>query len=103
MALVIRLRQQGAKNRQVYRLVVTDEKERRDGKYLEKLGSYNPYLPNEINLQINSPRIQYWLDMGAKISDRANSLIKRVDPVVANQRSARRLAKKLEMRTRQKN
>jgi len=102
MALVIRLRQQGAKNRQVFRLVVTNERNPRDGKYIEKLGSYNPCAIETENLQINIPRLQHWLDVGAKISDRATSLVKRIDPVVITQRTAKKLAKKSKIRKRSK-
>ena len=56
MALMIRLRQQGRTNRQTYRLVVTDKKNPRDGKYIEMLGWYNPHEENEKNLFIDALR-----------------------------------------------
>lgn len=81
MALVIRMRQQGRKNRQTYRLVVTDSRNPRDGKYLESLGSYNPSLSTN-NLTVNEERLGYWMDQGAQLSDRAKRLVKKTIPTV---------------------
>lgn len=80
MALVIRLRQQGSKNRQTFRLVVTDKRAPRGGKYLEMLGWYQPLLSNEKNGFVNSDRVEYWLRHGAEITDKAKSLLKRFAP-----------------------
>jgi small subunit ribosomal protein S16 len=92
MALVIRMRQQGAKNRQTFRVVVTDERCPRDGKYIEKLGWYNPLAANESNVLIDSVRMQFWLDNGAKISDRVMDLVARAAPDVAKQMVAKKIA-----------
>ena len=100
MALVIRLRQQGANSRQSFRLVVTDERCPRDGKYLEMLGWYNPFGADTKNLQIDVPRVQYWLGVGAMISDRAKALVKRVAPEVVQQLSAKQVAKRAKARVR---
>jgi small subunit ribosomal protein S16 len=81
MALKIRLRQQGCNNRQTYRLVVADAKCRRDGKYVEKLGWYLPYL-SENNCNINEERMSYWLSQGAQMSDQVKSLAKTHAPEV---------------------
>jgi small subunit ribosomal protein S16 len=81
MALKIRLRQQGRKNRQTFRLVVTDIRNPRDGKYLEILGSYDPHRAQN-NLQINAERLQFWLSKGAEISPSAEKLVKGVAPGV---------------------
>ena len=94
MAVKIRLRQQGRKNRQTFRLVVTDIRNPRDGKYLETLGSYDPHRAQN-NLQINSERLTYWLSKGAELSPSAEKLVKGVAPEVIkalkNQKSASRV------------
>lgn len=79
MSLKIRLRQQGRKNRQTYRLVVTDIRAPRDGKYLEMLGWYNPFSAAQDCL-IQNERIHYWVGIGAQITPNAQSLIARVAP-----------------------
>jgi small subunit ribosomal protein S16 len=81
MALKIRLRQQGRANRQTYRLVVTDVRNPRDGKYLEMIGWYSPFH-NTNDSQINVERIHYWVGQGAQITPNAQSLIGRVAPEV---------------------
>jgi len=79
MALRIRLRQQGNKNRQTYRIVVADARVRRDGKYVEKLGFYIPYLA-ENNCEIDADRIMYWLKQGAQMSEQVRSLATKTAP-----------------------
>ena len=81
MAVKIRLRQQGRKNRQTFRLVVTDIRNPRDGKYLETLGSYDPHSAKS-NLQLNTERLNYWLSKGAELSPSAEKLVKGVAPEV---------------------
>jgi small subunit ribosomal protein S16 len=81
MALKIRLRQQGCNNRQTYRIVVADEKVRRDGRYVEKLGWYLPYL-TEKNCSLDADRMLYWLQQGAQMSDQVRALAKGVAPQV---------------------
>ena len=100
--LVIRMRQQGANSRQSFRLVVTDERRPRDGQYIEMLGWYNPFAEEAKNLQIDVPRLQYWLDMGASISDRAKALVKRVAPEVVQQLAQKKVAHRNKMRNRRK-
>ena len=81
MAVKIRLRQQGRKNRQTFRLVVTDIRNPRDGKYLETLGSYDPHSA-KLNLQLNTERLNYWLSKGAELSPNAERLVNNVAPEV---------------------
>ncbi|HUD01274.1 MAG TPA: 30S ribosomal protein S16 [Rhabdochlamydiaceae bacterium] len=81
MAVKIRLRQQGRKNRQTFRLVVTDIRNPRDGKYLETLGSYDPHSPKN-NFKLNAERLNYWLSKGAELSPSAEKLVKGVAPEV---------------------
>ena len=76
MSVKMRLARYGAKKKPFYRIVVTDSESPRDGKYLENVGTYNPLLdPAQVTLQ--SERIQYWMDQGAKPSDTVRSLLKR--------------------------
>jgi small subunit ribosomal protein S16 len=83
MALKIRLRQQGRKNQQTYRLVLCDSRSPRDGKYIEILGWYNPRESEpEKNLNIQSDRVQHWLSRGAILTEKAETLVKRGAPEV---------------------
>jgi len=80
MALVIRLRQQGRTNRQSYRLVVANKRSPRDGKYVEKLGWYDPFAKEEKSLSIKEDKLFYWLDRGAILSEKARSLVMKTFP-----------------------
>ncbi|MBX9924284.1 MAG: 30S ribosomal protein S16 [Rhabdochlamydiaceae bacterium] len=84
MALKIRLRQQGSKNRQTYRIVVADARTRRDGKYVEKLGFYLPHL-TENACAMDADRVMYWLLQGAEMSDQVKSLTAQIAPAVLKQ------------------
>ncbi|MCF8468840.1 MAG: 30S ribosomal protein S16 [Sneathiella sp.] len=77
MALKIRLTRQGAKKRPFYRVVVAEASSPRDGRYLERLGIYNPMLPkdNDQRVTLNAERIQYWIGHGAQATDRVASLM----------------------------
>ncbi|MBE1237002.1 30S ribosomal protein S16 [Phaeovibrio sulfidiphilus] len=72
MSLRIRLARSGAKKRPFYRIVVADSRSPRDGRFIERLGSYDPMLPadNERRLVLKNERIQYWLGCGALPTDR---------------------------------
>ena len=72
MALKIRLSRGGRKSRPFYRIVVADSRAPRDGRYIEKVGTYNPLLENsdENRVQLVKERIEYWLGQGAKPSER---------------------------------
>lgn len=72
MAVRIRLARGGAKKRPFYRIVAADARSPRDGRFLERLGSYNPLLKSEDDNRIvlNEERIRYWLGQGAQVSDR---------------------------------
>ena len=72
----IRLARSGAKKRPFYHIVATDSRNKRDGVKLERLGYYNPMAAeNEVKLQLNRERVDYWLSKGAKPSERVLSLI----------------------------
>ena len=71
MAVRIRLARGGAKKRPIYRIVAADSRSPRDGRFIEKLGVYNPILANDgVRLTLNEERIKYWLGHGATPSDR---------------------------------
>jgi len=73
----IRLSRAGAKKRPFYHLVVTDSRNRRDGRYIERLGFFNPVgTDREENIRIDLERVDYWLSQGAQPSDRVASLLK---------------------------
>ena len=75
--VTIRLSRGGAKNRPFYHVVVTDSRNGRDGKYIERLGFFNPIARgNEERLRLDSERIAYWQSNGAQPSDRVAKLIK---------------------------
>lgn len=80
MALKIRLARGGAKKRPFYRMVVSDSRNPRDGAFLEKVGSYNPFLPSENQQRIvaNAERVKYWISVGAKPSDRVAVLLYKI-------------------------
>lgn len=93
MALKIRLRQQGKKNRPFFRLVLTESRSPRDGKYLEALGWYNPFeSETEKMTAIAGERVQYWLSQGAIISDSAALLLKKSCPAVLKAYREKQLA-----------
>jgi small subunit ribosomal protein S16 len=77
MALAIRMSRGGRANLPFYRIVVADKRYPRDGKYLEKLGTYDPRLPanDEKRVVLNKERLQYWLGQGAKPSDRVQRFL----------------------------
>ena len=72
MGLKIRLARAGAKKRPYYHIVVADSRSPRDGRFIEKLGSYNPMLPAEHDdrVRLQPERIQHWLSQGALATDR---------------------------------
>ena len=72
MSLKIRLSRAGAKKRPFYRLVVADTRSPRDGRFLERLGTFDPMLPKDHpeRVRLNVERIRHWLDVGALPSDR---------------------------------
>ncbi|MCK7615962.1 30S ribosomal protein S16 [Roseibium sediminicola] len=77
MATKIRLARGGSKKRPYYRIVVADIRSPRDGRFIEKVGSYDPMLPkdSENRVQLNVERIQYWLETGAKPTDRVHRFL----------------------------
>src|SRR5205823_3999263 len=76
MAVSIRLRREGAKNRPYYKVVVADSRSPRDGKFIELIGTYDPKRPGH-NSTLKLDRIDHWIARGAQPSDTVRSLIKK--------------------------
>ncbi|MDJ0984334.1 MAG: 30S ribosomal protein S16 [Desulfobacterales bacterium] len=76
MGVRIRLARHGAKKKPFYRIVAADGESPRDGKFLEKLGTYNP-LKDPAEITLNQDRINYWIEKGAIPSDTVRSLFKK--------------------------
>lgn len=76
MAVRIRLSRGGSKKRPFYRVVAADQRAPRDGRFIEKLGTYNPLLPqdHEQRLVLNEERVKYWLGVGAQPTERLEKL-----------------------------
>ncbi len=77
MAVKIRLARGGSKKRPFYRVVVADSRMPRDGRYIEKIGTYNPLLPkdSEERVKIDLERVKYWLGEGAQVTDRVSRFL----------------------------
>ncbi len=75
--VTIRMARGGAKKRPFYHIVVTDSRNKRDGRFIERLGFFNPIATaNEEKMRVNRERVDYWLAQGAQASDRVASLLK---------------------------
>ena len=77
MPLKIRLSRGGAKKRPYYRIVIADSRAPRDGRFIERVGSYNPLLPKESDerITLKEDRIKHWLSVGARPTDRVNRFL----------------------------
>src|SRR5690348_3154106 len=95
MALAIRLSRGGAKKRPYYRIVVADSRSPRDGRFIEKLGTYNPLLAKDSpeRVKLDADRISHWLSVGAQPSDR---VLRFLDAAGIRERPARNNPQKAE-------
>lgn len=76
--VTIRLARGGAKKSPFYHLVATDSRARRDGRYLERLGYFNPVASGDAKeMEIKLDRVDYWLGNGAKLSETASTIVKK--------------------------
>jgi len=77
MAMKIRLARGGSKKRPFYAIVAADSRMPRDGRFIEKLGTYNPMLPkdSEERVKMNMERVKYWLGEGAQPTDRVSRML----------------------------
>jgi len=93
MAVKIRLRKQGRKNRPFYRIVVADSRSPRDGKYVECIGWYNPFETEpEKHLNIQEERVAHWLEHGAQMSENIEALLTRRLPTLLKSHQEKCLA-----------
>ncbi|TDB48824.1 30S ribosomal protein S16 [Photorhabdus khanii] len=75
--VTIRLARGGAKKRPFYQVVVTDSRNPRDGRFIERVGFFNPIATGKAEtLRLDLDRIEHWVGLGATVSDRVSSLIK---------------------------
>ena len=82
--VVIRLARGGAKKRPFYNMVVADSRSRRDGRFVERIGFYNPVASEkEVGLVVNAERLAYWQSKGAQLSPTAARLVKQTAPKAA--------------------
>ena len=78
MSVSIRMKRLGRKNRAFYRICATDKRAPRDGRVIEELGTYDPYVPEtDARCLLNGPRVDYWLSVGAQPSEAVRVLIKK--------------------------
>jgi len=88
--VVIRLARHGAKKRPFYHVVVTDKRNARDGRFIERVGYFNPVARGgDIRLSLTLERIEYWKGVGAQMSDRVKSLMKTYEQI--GEKSAKEL------------
>ncbi|MCI5110707.1 MAG: 30S ribosomal protein S16 [Marivita sp.] len=89
MAIKIRLARGGSKKRPFYRIVAADSRMPRDGRFIEKLGTYNPLLPkdSEERVKMDVERIQYWMEHGAQATDRVARFLEAAGVVAKKERS----------------
>jgi small subunit ribosomal protein S16 len=89
MAIKIRLARGGTKKRPFYRIVASDSRMPRDGRFLEKLGIYNPLLAkdSEDRVKMDVERVQYWLSQGAQPTDRISRFLEAAGVVAKKERS----------------
>lgn len=95
MAVAIRLSRGGSKKRPYYRIVVADSRNARDGRFIEKVGTYNPLLAKDSpdRVKLDADRIQHWLGVGAQPSDR---VLRFLDAAGIRERAARNNPQKAE-------
>jgi small subunit ribosomal protein S16 len=75
--VVVRLARGGSHNRPYFYIVVADSRARRDGRFIEKLGFYNPLVKEQAeSFRVNNERLQYWISVGAQTSPAVKKLIK---------------------------
>ena len=81
MAVVIRMKRMGRKNREYYRICAADRRSPRDGRVIEELGTYDPHVAEtDARCTLDGARVTYWLSVGAQPSDAVRVLIKKYGP-----------------------
>ncbi|GAB2658707.1 MULTISPECIES: 30S ribosomal protein S16 [Arenimonas] len=80
----IRLTRGGAKKRPFYHIIVTDSRNKRDGRSIERLGFYNPVAQgNEKRVELNTERVEHWVSHGAQLTEKVSALVKEVSTAKA--------------------
>ena len=92
MAVTLRLARHGQKKRPFYRIVATDKESRRDGRYLEIVGTYNPMVDPPL-VSLKEDRVRYWVESGAQTSGLVASIIKKNIPNFLEERTRAKLEK----------
>ncbi len=89
MAMKIRLARGGSKKRPFYSIVAADSRMPRDGRFIEKLGTYNPLLPkdSEERVKMNMERVEYWLGQGAQPTDRISRMLEAIGKLEKKERN----------------
>jgi len=89
MAMKIRLARGGSKKRPFYRIVAADSRMPRDGRFIEKLGTYNPLLPkdSEDRVKMDVERIQAWIEKGAQPTDRVSRMLENAGVIAKKERA----------------
>jgi small subunit ribosomal protein S16 len=89
MSLKIRLARAGAKKRPYYRIVIADSRSPRDGRYIEKIGTFNPLLPRDSSERVKlvEERVKHWLGVGAQPTDRVLRFLDKLELVKREARS----------------
>ena len=89
MAMKIRLARGGSKKRPFYRIVAADSRMPRDGRFIEKLGTYNPLLPkdSEERVKMDVERVQHWIAQGAQPTDRISRMLEAAGVVPKTERA----------------
>ncbi|HIP23360.1 MAG TPA: 30S ribosomal protein S16 [Rhodobacteraceae bacterium] len=89
MSTKIRLARGGSKKRPFYRIVVADSRMPRDGRFIEKIGTYNPLLPkdSEERVKIDLDRVKHWMDQGAQVTDRVSRFLEAAGVIEKKTRS----------------
>jgi|TARA_Y100001933_G_scaffold262736_1_gene321486 small subunit ribosomal protein S16 len=89
MAMKIRLARGGSKKRPFYRIVAADSRMPRDGRFIEKLGTYNPLLPkdSEDRVKMDLERVRHWLAQGAQPTDRISRMLEAAGVIEKKQRA----------------
>jgi small subunit ribosomal protein S16 len=83
--VIIRLSRSGNKKKPFYHIVIADNKSPRDGRYIERLGFFNPIARgNAVEINLNFERVEYWITNGAQISDKMHYLIKKYKKLNSN-------------------
>ncbi|SDV50897.1 30S ribosomal protein S16 [Chitinasiproducens palmae] len=81
--VIIRLSRGGAKKRPFYNIVATDSRSRRDGRFIERVGFYNPVASKGETLRIAQDRLNYWIGVGAQLSPTVQRLVKQAGATAA--------------------